>query len=89
MTDLIYKFQSEVELKLEVGQWVEILEAYTQKEIPQPIEVKTLRTKGRTLRTALKSKTSKGGCLLRPHEGKIVAIANNRGWTRFRISLTG
>lgn len=71
--------------ELNVGQWVEIFEAYGDTEGAGDIRVRKMRVAGRLLRFAT---AAPEGRPLRPHEGQVVFIEEGQGATRFAIRLS-
>ncbi|WP_298037685.1 hypothetical protein [uncultured Desulfuromonas sp.] len=70
---------------VDVGQWVEILEAYGKAESQDAIQVKSMRVGGKTMVFA--GIHDKGGSSksLRPHEGEVIFVVRGRDQTQFNI----
>ncbi len=85
--DNTYEIPLEGEKPLKVGQWVEIFEAYGDAEAGGPIQVKAMRVGSETLVFSCREKEQATLRSLRPHEGRVVALDNIQGWTRFRLRL--
>lgn len=70
---------------LNVGQWVEIFEAYGSAEGNEGIRVRRMRVAGRLLHFAA---AGSGSRPLRPHEGRVVFVEEGERATRFGIRLS-
>jgi len=72
---------------LDIGQWVEIFEAYGDADGTRAIRVKSMRIEGRTLTFTGGVGKSTGSRALRPHEGRVAFVERDRNGTRFGIRL--
>lgn len=73
---------------LNIGQWVEIFEAYGDVGGTGEIRVKSMRVEGRRLRFAAERPEEPGARALRPHEGRVVFVEEGERATRFGIRLS-
>jgi hypothetical protein len=81
-----YRIPREGASHLNIGNWVEIFEAYGYSDGQEAIQVKSMRVAGKTLVFA-KGGPPPGNLPLRPHEGEIVLIDRTAANTEFSIRL--
>ena len=80
-----YEIPSEATDYLRVGNWVEIMESYDQREKNDSIQVKAMRVGSQLL--AFSDRTKEAARPLRPHEGQITFIEGGPTRTIFGIRL--
>lgn len=73
---------------LDIGNWVEIFEAYADAAGNNAIRVKRMRVQGRLLTFGRRIARTAGSRPLRPHEGKIVSVEKGSTGIRFNLRLT-
>jgi hypothetical protein len=72
--DKLYEIPLGWEEHLDVGKWVEILEAYGEATGREPIRVASMRVGGKTVISDKPRRWRKKGTALRPHEGEITSL---------------
>jgi hypothetical protein len=73
---------------LDIGNWVEIFEAYADDTGKNAIRVKRMRVQGRLLTFGRRIARTAGSRPLRPHEGQVVSVEKGSAGIRFNLRLT-
>gem|GEM_PF-1445913 len=73
---------------LDIGNWVEIFEAYADANGRNAIRVKRMRVQGRLLTFGQRIARTAGCRSLRPHEGRVVSVEEGATGIRFNLRLT-
>jgi hypothetical protein len=87
--DKLYEIPLGWEKHLDIGKWVEILEAYGEAAGWEPIRVASMRVGGQTVLSGKPRRWKKKGAALRPHEGEIISINRGDETTSFGLRLRG
>ena len=85
----LYEIPLGWEEHLDVGEWVEILEAYGEATGREPIRVASMRVGGKTVISNQPRHWRKKGTALRPHEGEVVSIHLGSETASFGLRLRG